>query len=105
MRSHSSRPRSRRWLADRRIRTKLAMILTLPVLAIVTLAGLSVVSAAGRAADAGQARDLVAVGGTAAQLAARLQGEWAAAALVFAESSSAASLADYRRQAVATDAA
>jgi signal transduction histidine kinase len=98
------RPRQRRWLRDRRIRTKLGVILALPVLVIVALTGLSIVSASGRAADAGQARELVAVGGTAARLTAQLQHERASAALVFAEASSPTSLADYARQGAATDA-
>jgi signal transduction histidine kinase len=77
----------------------------LPVLVIVALTGLSIVSAAGRAADAGQARELVALGGTSARLTAQLQHERAAAALVLlAQSSNASALADYNRQGAATDA-
>lgn len=103
VRARPTSPR-RGWLRDRRIRTKLAVILALPVLAIVVLSGLSIMSAAGRAAGAGQARELVAVGGTSARLTAQLQHERAAAALVFAESSSVSALADYKRQGAATDA-
>ncbi|RSM64043.1 hypothetical protein DMB66_21255 [Actinoplanes sp. ATCC 53533] len=95
----------RRWLRRRRIRTKLAIILALPVLAIMALTGLNVMSAAGRAADTGQARELVALGGTSARLVVALQGERAAAALVFAEASTANALTDYQRTAAATDAA
>ena len=95
----------RRWLRNRRIRTKLALILTLPLLAILALTGLNVMSAAGRAADAGQARELVALGGTGARLVVALQQERGAATLVFAEASSPAALTDYRRHATATDAA
>lgn len=103
--NHKQRSRvRRRWLRRRRIRTKLAIILVLPVLAIVVLTGLNVVSAAGRAAQAGEARELVALGGTSARLTVALQHERAAAALVFAEPGSAAAVADYQRQASATDA-
>ncbi len=76
----------------------------LPVLTIVALTGLSVTSAAGRAAEAGQARELVALGGTTARLAGQLQRERAAGALVFATSSNAASLAEFKRHTTATDA-
>ena len=62
----------RRWLRRRRIRTKLAIILALPVLAILGLTSQTVVSAARRAADAGQARELVALGGTSARLVVAL---------------------------------
>jgi Nitrate and nitrite sensing len=103
-RARERRPRlRRRWLRDRRIRTKLGLILLLPVLAIVALTGVSVASAAKRAADAGQARQLVAAGGAAARLAAQLQRERAAAALVFAESNSVSAVAGYRQQGEATD--
>ena len=103
----STEPRAprRRWLRDRRIRTKLVIILALPLLAILALTGLNVTSAAGRAADAGQARELVALGGTGARLVVALQQERAAAALVFAEASSPAALADYQRHTTATDVA
>lgn len=94
----------RRWLRDRPIRTKLALVLTLPVLTVVALTGLSVQSAARRAADAGEARELVALGGTGARLVAQLQRERAAAALVFAASSSAGALNEFKRQASASDA-
>lgn len=92
-----------RWLRDRRIRTKLGLILLLPVLAVVVLTGVSVASAARRSADASQARELVAAGGTAARLAAQLQRERAAAALVFASSNSGSAMAGYRQQGEATD--
>ena len=97
--------RRRRWLPDRRIRTKLALILVLPVLASVVLAGLNVASAAGQAWQAGQARDLVALGGSGAQLVAALQHERTSAVLVFAEASSPTAVAEYQRQAAATEAA
>jgi len=97
--------RRRRWLRDRRIHTKLAIILALPVLASVVLAGLNVVSAAGRASQAGQARELVALGGSGARLIVALQHERAAAVLVFAEAGSGAAVAEYQREAAATDAA
>jgi hypothetical protein len=100
-------PRSsrRRWLRDRRIRTKLAIILVLPLLAIGALAGVSIMAAADRAANASQARALVALGGTSARLVTALQQERAAAALVFAEASGKTALADYQRQSSVTDAA
>src|SRR5690242_2560062 len=80
------------WLRRRPIRTKLAIILVLPVLAIAALAALTVTSAAGLAADAGQARELVALGGVDSELTMRLQHERASAALVFAEATSQSSL-------------
>ncbi|MET7394250.1 nitrate- and nitrite sensing domain-containing protein [Dactylosporangium sp. NPDC005572] len=97
-------PVRRRWLRDRRIRTKLALILVLPVATIVALTGFNVVAAAGRAADAAGARELVAVGGVTARLAASLQRERAAAALVFAGSGSGPTAADYKGRSAATDA-
>jgi signal transduction histidine kinase len=91
-------------LRDRPIRTKLAIILLLPVLAILVLTGVSVLSAANRAADAGRARDLVAVGNDVAQLNALMQAERAAAALVFAQGDAAANN-EYADAVKATDAA
>ena len=93
----------RRWLRHRPIRTKLAVILALPVLAVLALTGLTVVSAADRASAADQARRLVAVGGRAARLTVELQHERTAAVLVFAESSRASAVADFQRQVAATD--
>lgn len=80
------------------------MLLLLPLLAIVGLTSMNVASASARAAQADLARDLVAVGATSARLISALQVERAAAALVFAEGSSSASLSDYQAAAVATDA-
>lgn len=94
-------PTRRRWLRDRRIRTKLALILMLPVTTIVALTGLNVASAAGRAADAGRAREVVAVGGVAARLVASLQRERAAAALTFAVPGGVG--ADYKGRSADTD--
>jgi len=85
-------------LCNRPIRVKLAFILLLPFSAIVGLTGLTVYGAAGRAADAGQARELVVVGG----LAAALQAE-RAAALVFAENGGQQAQDGYRRASAATD--
>jgi signal transduction histidine kinase len=90
------------WLRRRRIRTKLAIILLLPVLAVVGLTGLAVAGAAGRAADADRSRGLVALGGTAARLTAVLQRERVAAALVFAEPGQATT-AGFQRDTAATD--
>jgi len=102
--SHADYTR-RRWLRNRPIRVKLAIILLLPFSAIVGLTGLTVYGAAGRAADAGQARELVVVGGLAARLAAALQAERSAAALVFAVGGGRQAQDDYRRAGAATDAA
>jgi len=77
--------------------------LALPVVTIVGLTGVTVASAAGRAGDAEQARQVVALGGTAARLTAVLQQERAGAALVLA-AGGGSSLADYERLGAATDA-
>lgn len=91
-------------LRDRRIRTKLAIILSLPLIAILALSGLTAASAYGAASEADQGRKLVALGGTAGELAGALQRERAAAALVFALDNSDASLADYEQRGKETDA-
>jgi signal transduction histidine kinase len=92
-----------RWLRRRRIRSKLAILLLLPVLAVVGLTCLAAAGAAGRAADADQSRELVALGDTAARLAAVLQRERVSAALVFAEPGQATT-AGFARDTAATDA-
>lgn len=95
---------ARRWrLSDQRIRTKLALILVLPGLAIVTLAGLSVVSTTSDATSDEQARQLVVLGARTAELTERLQNERAAVALVFAAGTATGPVDDYRRQFSATD--
>jgi signal transduction histidine kinase len=93
----------RRWLRNQPIRVKLAVILLLPVLATLGLTAVNVVSAADRAGQAGRARELVAVGGEAARLAASLQTERAAAALVFAKGAGGAALDELHRAGSATD--
>ena len=90
-------------LRDRRIRTKLALLLALPVMATLALTGVSAAGAASAASQAEQARQLVALGGTASQFVAQLQRERVAAALVFARGSNAPAVEDYRRQARLTD--
>ncbi|GAA4471779.1 hypothetical protein GCM10023170_090670 [Phytohabitans houttuyneae] len=74
----------------------------LPVLAVVGLTGLTVAGAAGRAADADRSRELVALGGTAARLAAALQRERVSAAVLFVEPG-LASTARFARDGAATD--
>ncbi|HEX5598423.1 MAG TPA: nitrate- and nitrite sensing domain-containing protein [Micromonosporaceae bacterium] len=109
MTDETSRPGSRRWsqrpwrLRDRRIRTKLAIILAIPLLVILVLTTLTVASTATAARRAGQAHELVALGHTAGELAAQLQRERSAVALVFAEDSSKPMLEEYRSQVAATD--
>ncbi|MFF5085468.1 nitrate- and nitrite sensing domain-containing protein [Actinoplanes sp. NPDC000266] len=95
----------RRWLklADRPIRTKLALLLVAPVAAIVCLSLVLVLGARSAAAQADQARRLVGVGAVAGELAGQLQRERAGAALVFAVRSSAPSIAGFERQARSTD--
>ncbi len=96
----------RRWLrlADRPIRSKLALLLTIPLLAILTLALLIGVTGAFAALKVEQARRLVSIGVVAGELTAQLQQERAAAAAVFAQSSRPGVIEAYRRQAEATDA-
>ncbi|GIJ49064.1 histidine kinase [Virgisporangium aliadipatigenens] len=99
-----SRLRGRFWrLRDRRIRVKLAVILALPVLAVVVLTGVGVVTTNAGAERADDARRMVAVGGAGAELVALLQRERATAALVAASPTGSAALADYRRLVTATD--
>lgn len=100
-RGRGQRPSS--WLRRRRIRTKLTIILLVPVLAIVGLTGLAAASAAGAAADADRSHRLVRLGATASRLAAVLQRERVSAALVFVEPGQA-SAAGFARDAAATDA-
>lgn len=90
-------------LRDRRIRFKLAMILILPLVGIVALAGLIGANGARSAADANQARLLVALGGVGARLAGQLEAERATAALLFSPVGAVSTLDDYRRAASATD--
>ncbi|MEU8216768.1 sensor histidine kinase [Micromonospora taraxaci] len=90
-------------LRDRRIRTKLALLLALPVIATLALTGVSAAGAASAASQAEQARQLVALGRTASQFAAQLQRERVAAALVLARGSNESAVKDYRRQARLTD--
>jgi signal transduction histidine kinase len=90
-----------RWgwrLSDRRIRTKLALFLALPIVAILLLTGVSVTSAAGGAVRAEQARALVALSGIAGEVAWALQRERAEAALVFAAGGGTPRLDAYRQQ-------
>jgi signal transduction histidine kinase len=99
-------PASRRSrLRNRRIGTKLVIILALPMLVVLALGGLIADSAVAGSARAEQARRLVSLGGTAADLAAQLQQERAAAALVFARRSSPPALEEYRKASAASDAA
>ncbi|WP_091632476.1 sensor histidine kinase [Micromonospora peucetia] len=95
-----------RWrLQDRRIRTKLALLLALPLMATVALSGVLAAGAASAASQAEQSRQLVVLGGTAGRLAAHLQGERTAAALVLVRGSNAVAAEGYRRQTALTDGA
>ncbi|WP_433616961.1 sensor histidine kinase [Dactylosporangium sp. CA-139114] len=73
-----------RWLRNRAIRTKLSIILTIPVVAVVVLAALVFFDAYSAGQRAEESRRAVALGGDAGALVARLHHERAAAALVFA---------------------
>lgn len=97
----------RRWwhLRDRRIRGKLAVILALPLVAVVLLAGLIAAGAVSQAVQADQARRLVGLGGAAGELVDRLQQERAAAALVFARGGGATAEREYRERVAATEVA
>lgn len=95
---------ARHWrFSDRRIRTRLAVILVLPLLAIVVLAGLSLTTAAAVVSQAGRARAMVLLGGKAGDAVATLQRERAAAALVFAPMSGPEALDEFRRRLKMTD--
>ncbi|GAA3298506.1 sensor histidine kinase [Dactylosporangium vinaceum] len=98
--------RRRGWrLRDRRIRVKLTLILMLPVTAVLALSGVIAASVASGAMRADQARQVVALGGIAGELAGQLQLERAGAALVFTRGGGPAALEAYRQRAVATDTA
>ncbi|GAA3348824.1 hypothetical protein GCM10020358_68750 [Amorphoplanes nipponensis] len=99
-------PGSGGWLrlADRPIRSKLALLLTVPLVAILTLASLIGVTGALAASKAEQARRLVNIGVVAGELTAQLQQERAAAAAVFVQAGRPGVIEAYRRQAEATDA-
>ncbi|MFG1995272.1 nitrate- and nitrite sensing domain-containing protein [Actinoplanes sp. NPDC048988] len=92
-------------LAERPIRSKLALLLTVPLVAILTLAALIGVTGMFAALKAEQARRLVNVGVIAGELTAQLQRERAAAAAVFVQSSQPGVIETYRRQAEVTDVA
>ncbi|WP_083448776.1 sensor histidine kinase [Actinoplanes rectilineatus] len=101
-----SRAGGRQWqrLADRPIRSKLTLLLTIPLIAILTLALLIGVTGALAAGKAEQARRLVSIGVVGGELTSQLQRERVAAAAVFAQPSRPGVLEAYRRQAEATDA-
>jgi hypothetical protein len=92
-------------LGDRRIRTKLSMILALPVTVIVVLAGMTIASAVADARRADQARLQMALAGTAGGLAAALQQERATAELLFTGRSADVAAEEFGRRIAATDAA
>ncbi|MBN1174098.1 MAG: nitrate- and nitrite sensing domain-containing protein, partial [Micromonosporaceae bacterium] len=97
----------RSWLrlADRRIRTKLALILALPVVAIGVLAGAGVVSAVTTAGQMDRARALVALGGSASELVNALQRERSTAALVFVQGGAGGAVEAFGLRVAATDTA
>lgn len=99
----SAAPVWRGWrLRDRRIRTKLAVIIAVPILAVLVLTGLRVTSAAARAERADRAHDLVVLGAMVAEITAELQHERVSAALVCIIGSSPI-LDSYRAQTHRTD--
>ncbi|MBN1173022.1 MAG: hypothetical protein JXA67_12670, partial [Micromonosporaceae bacterium] len=97
--------RSWLWLEDRRIRTKLALILALPVVAIGVLAGAGVVSAVTTAGQMERARALVALGGSASELVNALQRERSTAALVFVQGGAGGAVEAFGQRVAATDSA
>ncbi|MET7397364.1 nitrate- and nitrite sensing domain-containing protein [Dactylosporangium sp. NPDC005572] len=98
--------RAGRWLRNRAIRTKLSIILTIPVVAVVVLAALVFFDAYGSGQRAEEARRVVALGVDTGALVAQLHHERAAAALVFAPGGGdGRSNAGYRAAVQDTDAA
>ncbi len=90
-------------LSDLRIQAKLSLIAVLPLVTVVVLAAVAMSSASVGAARLELARRMAVLGTAAGDLAAALQGERAGAALVFAESSSPGSVADFRVRVRETD--
>jgi signal transduction histidine kinase len=97
----------RSWLrlADRRIRTKLALILVLPLLAVLVLAGVGVASAVSTAAETDRARTLVGLGGSASGLVEALQRERSSAAVVFSQAGAVGAVEAFGQRVVASDVA
>ncbi|MBX6749415.1 MAG: nitrate- and nitrite sensing domain-containing protein, partial [Micromonosporaceae bacterium] len=94
--------RSRRWrLGNARIRTKLALILLVPLLAIGVLAAARLVEAVDRAVEADQVRALAGVAVQASELGHELHQERIAAVRLLAGGDAA----EFTRQTVRTDAA
>ncbi|WP_199515920.1 nitrate- and nitrite sensing domain-containing protein [Nucisporomicrobium flavum] len=95
----------RRWLrlADRRIRTKLTLLVGLPVVLVLLLAGYTASTSLSATAQTGTARQLVDVGTAGAGLTGQLQQERAAAALLLTRHSPAKAADAYRQQNTATD--
>ena len=92
------------WLAGRPIRTKLALLLVPPVVAVVVSSMLFGYGSWSAAAAAERARRVVVLGAVGADLAAQIQQERAAAGLVFARRSRADVLDAFRRQSARTEA-
>ncbi|MEV0901474.1 sensor histidine kinase [Actinoplanes sp. NPDC049802] len=90
-------------LTDRPIRTKLALLLTPPIVVILVLSGVIAYGAAAAASRADEAHRLVGQSMIAGELAGALQNERAAAGLVFVEPSRAAAVTAYRKAADRTD--
>src|SRR4051812_34808247 len=102
----AGRVRSRkRWpsLDDSRIRTKLGLILIVPVIAIVTLAALRLGDASGQARDAQLVGNLPRLSAQTSRLAHEVHREQMAAAVLLAVPKAA--VATYTRQTKQTDAA
>jgi signal transduction histidine kinase len=97
--------RKRRWLrlADRRIRTKLTLLVALPVVLVLLLTGYTGLTSLSATAQTGTARQLVDVGATGARLTEQLQQERAMAALLFAQRSTPKAVDAFRQQSTVTD--
>lgn len=95
----------RRWwrLADRRIRTKLTLLVGLPVAVTVLLTGYTAMTSLSATAQTGTARQLVDVGTAGARLTEQLQQERVMAALLFAQGSTPKAIEAYRQQGEITD--
>lgn len=101
--SGSRSKRGRLRLADRRIRSKLALLLVAPVTAILCLSGLIALGAQSAAVGAEQARRLVALSQVEGQLAGQLQQERASAALVLTRPAGAGAVDAFQQQTQRTD--
>lgn len=96
--------RKRRWLrlTDRRV-TKLTLLVALPMILVLLLAGYTALTSLSATAQTGTARQMVDVGTAGARLIEQLQQERTMAALLFAWRSTTKAVDAFRQQSTVTD--